>query len=263
MACYIKMDIASRAGQLVSNDLVTLSALIFAAAMLYSSVGHAGASGYIAAMALVGTAPTVMRPTALVLNILVATLGTIRWHGLGLINWRALFPLLLGSVPCAFAGGAIHLPAHWYRLLIGALLLLAAAKLLIRPSAPKGDDHGTAQVPNVGGFVSGGSVGFLSGLTGTGGGIFLSPILLLLRWATPRQASGLTAPFILFNSIAALAGNLLSMQSLPAELPWLATAALSGGIVGTQIGTRWASGVLLQRLLGIVLVIAAAKFLWV
>lgn len=247
----------------MSSDLVTLSALIFAAAILYSSVGHAGASGYIAAMALVGTSPVVMRPTALVLNILVATLGTVRWHRLGLINWKALLPLLLGSVPCAFVGGAILLPAIWYRFLIGMLLLVAAAKLLIQPSDPLVGDDGTARVPSVGGFVTGSSVGLLSGLTGTGGGIFLSPILLFLGWASTRQASGLTAPFILLNSIAALSGNLVSMQSLPAELPWLAISALVGGIVGTQIGTRWASGSFLQRLLGVVLLIAAVKFLWV
>ena len=247
---------------MVSADTVMLSALIFAAALLYSSVGHAGASGYIAAMALFGTAPAVMKPTALVLNILVAALGTWRWHRARLVNWPALMPLLLLSIPCAFAGGAIQLPVTWYRLVIGAILIVAAATFLIKPDQGPIADRSAAAVPVAGGLVSGGTVGFLSGLTGTGGGIFLSPILLLMRWATPRQASGITAPFILFNSIAGLMGNLAALRSLPTELPVLATAALAGGLIGTTIGTRWASSTLLQRLLGIVLLIAGIKFIW-
>jgi uncharacterized protein len=244
----------------VSSDTMVLSALIFGAAMLYSSVGHAGASGYIAAMALFGTAPAVMKPTALVLNILVAAIGTVRWHRLGLVNKRALIPLLLASIPCAFIGGAIQLPVTWYRLLLGVILIVAAATFLFKPNQEPTDDA-SSNVPVVGGVVTGGTVGFLSGITGTGGGIFLSPILLLMRWVNPRQASGITAPFILFNSIAGLAGNLVVLKSLPPGLPLFAAAALAGGVVGTTIGTSWASSILLQRLLGIVLLIAGIKFI--
>jgi uncharacterized protein len=245
----------------ISADTMLLSALIFAAALLYSSVGHAGASGYIAAMALFSTAPAVMKPTALVLNILVAALGTIRWHGMGLVNRQALTPLLLASVPFAFLGGAIQLPVTWYRLVIGVILIVAAATFLFKPQQEPTDR--SAHVPILGGVLSGGTVGFLSGLTGTGGGIFLSPILLLMRWAdNPRQASGITAPFILINSIAALMGNLVVLRSLPAELPLLASAAFAGGLVGTSLGTSWASSTLLQRLLGLVLLIAGVKFIW-
>ena len=247
----------------LTTDTALLSALIFAAAVLYASVGHAGASGYIAAMALMGTTPAVMKPTALVLNILVATLGTLRWHRMGLVNWKALLPLLIGSIPCAFIGGAMNLPASWYRALIGVLLLVAATKLLFQPRESTTATDKAAEVPLGGGLISGGTVGMLSGLTGTGGGIFLSPVMLFLGWAGPRQVSGLTIPFILCNSIAGLAGNVIVLQSLPSELPLLAAAALTGAFVGTQIGIRWASGVLLQRLLGIVLVVAGLKFLWV
>lgn len=134
---------------------------------------------------------------------------------------------------------------------------------LFQPSAATGENDKAAKVPWFGGVLSGSSVGLLSVLTGTGGGIFLSPILLFFRWADPRQASGITAPFILLNSVAGLAGNLVVLKSLPAELPWFATAALTGGFVGTQIGMSWASGVLLQRLLGVVLLVAGLKFLWV
>ena len=246
----------------ISVDTVMLSGLIFAAALLYSSVGHAGASGYIAAMALFGTAPAVMKPTALVLNILVAALGTVRWHLMGLVNRRALAPLLVASIPCAFVGGAIQLSATWYRLVIGVILIVAAASFVFQPQHETLADGSTA-VPISGGLVSGGSVGFLSGLTGTGGGIFLSPILLLMRWADPRQASGITAPFILFNSLAGLMGNLLVLRTLPNELPLFAASALAGGLLGTGIGTSWASSTLLQRLLGLVLLIAGVKFIWV
>ncbi len=247
----------------LTTDTTLLSALIFFAAMLYSSVGHAGASGYIAAMALMGTAPAVMKPTALVLNILVATLGTVRLHRAGLVAWRALPPMLMASVPFAFIGGAMQLPPSWYRLVVGILLIAAAAKFLFQPRAAAAQVDQTVDVPLLGGALSGGAVGFLSGLTGTGGGIFLSPIVLFLGWATPRQASGITAPFILLNSIAGLLGNLAVLRSLPSELPWFAVAALSGGLVGTQIGTGWASGALLQRLLGVVLLVAGLKFVLV
>ena len=126
----------------LSIDTALLSGLIFLAALIYSSVGHAGASGYIAAMALMGIAPNVMKPTALTLNILVATLATIRWRSIGLVNWNALLPLLATSIPCAFIGGAIQLPYTYYRLLVGLVLLAAAAKLLFQPSEQGGTaDH--------------------------------------------------------------------------------------------------------------------------
>ncbi len=247
----------------IAGDTALVAALIFLAALLYSSVGHAGASGYIAVMAMFGTAPAIMKPTALVLNILVATLSTIRWHRLKLVNWKALVPLLIASIPCAFMGGAIQLPAHWYRLMIGLILIVAALKFLLQPRVRAATVESDVSVPVAGGLISGGAVGLLSGLTGTGGGIFLSPILLFLGWANVRQASGITAPFILFNSIAGLLGNLVVLKSLPSQLPWLAAAALAGGIVGSSIGIQWASGTTLQRLLGVVLLIAGVKFIWI
>jgi hypothetical protein len=245
------------------SEIALLSALIFAAAVVYSSVGHAGASGYIAAMALFGLAPATMKPTALTLNILVATLATYRWNGAGLVSWKALAPLLLASIPAAFIGGAIELPGVWYRVLVGIVLLGAAAKLLLDPRSGWGASSKAAAVPWVPGLLAGGLVGLLSGLTGTGGGIFLSPLLLFFGWAGTREASGITAPFILVNSLAGLAGNLLSIKGLPAELPYFVIAALVGGLVGTQVGLRLASNIALQRLLGLVLLVAAAKFLFV
>ena len=247
-----------------AGDEILLLALIFGAAVTYTSVGHAGASGYIAAMAIAGIAPAVMRPTALALNILVAGFATYRWSRAGLINWRSLLPLVATSIPCAFIGGAVDLPVTWYRVVVGLMLVLAGLRLIFEPRqlGPAGDAR-AAVVPVGPGAATGAIVGFLSGLTGTGGGIFLSPLLLAFGWAGARQGAGLTTPFILVNSVAGLFGNLVMVQRLPAELPELIVAAMIGAVLGTQIGIKWASTVWLQRMLGAVLIAAGAKFLWV
>ena len=242
--------------------LLLLCVLIFLAATIYTSVGHAGASGYLAAMALVGVPPVIMKPTALTLNVLVATLATFRLQRAGLVNWRALVPLLAGSVPLAFIGGGIELPGQVYRILIGLVLLAAAAKLLLQPRrAERIDATAPERIPLLPALATGMLVGALSGLTGTGGGIFLTPLLLFFGWAGARQASGLTAPFILMNSMAGLAGNVVSLKSLPAEMPWFMLAAVLGTAVGTQMGIRWFSVVALQRMLAVVVLVAAGKFL--
>lgn len=242
--------------------LLLLCVLIFLAATIYTSVGHAGASGYLAAMALVGVPPVIMKPTALTLNVLVATLATFRLQRAGLVNWRALAPLLAGSVPLAFIGGGIELPGQVYRILIGLVLLAAAAKLLLQPRrAERIDATAPERIPLLPALATGMLVGTLSGLTGTGGGIFLTPLLLFFGWAGARQASGLTAPFILLNSMAGLAGNVVSLKSLPAEMPWFMLAAVLGTAVGTQMGIRWFSVVALQRMLAVVVLVAAGKFL--
>jgi hypothetical protein len=230
--------------------------------MLYTSVGHAGASGYIAVMALMGIAPQVMRPTALTLNILVAALATVRWTRNGRdLAWSSLLPLVMTSVPAAFIGGAIELTGDQYRMLLGAVLAAAGVKFLWSPRPSIGSGSQAVRVPWMLGLLTGGCVGLLSGLTGTGGGIFLTPLLVLAGWAGARQASGLSAPFILVNSIAALAGNVAVIQRLPDELPALIAAAALGALLGTQIGVSWASNKTLQHLLGVVLLIAAGKFL--
>lgn len=244
-------------------DLVLLCILILGAATLYTSVGHAGASGYIAAMAIMGLAPDVMKPTALTLNILVAALSTARWTDNGrTLAWKSLLPLVVASVPAAFIGGAYQLTAQQYRLLVGLVLLAAAIRFLWQPKAEDNASPIETHVPWPAGLLTGAAVGLLSGLTGTGGGIFLTPIILLLGWAGARQASALTAPFILLNSMAGLAGNVAAIQKLPSELPFFVAAAMAGALIGTQIGTQFISTSTLQRLLGVVLLIASGKFLF-
>ena len=243
------------------SDLVLLTFLIFAAAVLYSSVGHAGASGYLAAMALMGVSVDVMKPAALVLNILVATIATVRFYKAGCFSWPTFWPFVVGSIPLAFVGGAIQLPGNVYKPVVGVVLLVAAIRLIY--STVKGKSVTTRQAPLLAAVLAGAGIGLLSGLTGTGGGIFLSPILLLMGWAEIRETAGVSAAFVLVNSMAGLAGNLASVQHLPAEIGiWAVTAGI-GGIIGAELGSRRLAPAMLRYLLATVLVVAACKMILV
>jgi len=233
-----------------------LIACIFAAAVLYSSVGHAGASGYLAAMALFGIAPPSMRPAALVLNILVAAIATVRFHRAGCFSWPVFWPFALASVPLAFLGGALVLPGAIYKKAVGLVLLFAAYRLLRH--APV---HAGKQIPVPLGLLCGAGIGLLSGLTGTGGGIFLSPLLLFMGWAETKVAAGVAAAFILVNSIAGILGLLTKPITLPSTLPLWAMAAVVGGLVGSELGSRRLGNRTLRSLLALVLAIAAAKLM--
>ena len=214
-----------------------LCAAFFVVATLYSTVGHAGASGYLAMMALVGLAPEVMRPTALMLNILVAAFTVYRFRQARYFSWAGLWPFLLGSVPFAALGGIQSLSRGTYYVAMGIVLLLAAGYLLWRAfgSRPMMEER-VVRVKKVPAAIIGAVLGFLSGLIGVGGGIFLSPILLILGWAGAKTTAGISAPFILVNSAVALVAGSLTVQKLPGELPWLAVAALAGAFLGTWLG---------------------------
>lgn len=239
---------------------LALAACMMAGAMLYSSVGHAGASAYIALMALFGVPAAEMRPTALVLNIIVASFASVRFARAGLFRWRTLWPFMLGALPFAFVGGSIQLPGAYYRPLVGAVLFVSALRLL------GGSDRGAAgewrDPPVLAAVLCGTVIGLLAGLTGTGGGIFLSPLLIFMAWSAPKSASGVAAVFILCNSAAGLLGNLTQLQALPATLPLYAVAVLAGGLAGTTLGIRLAAPLIL-RMLGVVLLVASAKLVGV
>jgi uncharacterized protein len=237
-----------------------LTALIFVAAILYSSVGHAGASGYLAAMALMNVAPEVMRPTALCLNIIVATIGTIQFARAGHFAWNIFWPFAVTSVPCAFIGGTLQLPYDYYRAAVGVVLLFAAVRLIYSASRSSGNEP--KPLPLAVALIGGASIGLLAGLTGVGGGIFLSPLLLLAGWATVRQTAGVSVAFILVNSIAGLAGNLASVQYLPPQIPLLALTVAVGGLIGSQLGSRHLAPILLRYLLAVVLVMAGCKMIF-
>lgn len=258
--CHINSTITTN--PLDNTTIAIIAALMFAVALLYSTVGHAGASGYLAAMALFGTPTAVMRPTALTLNIIVATVGTIRFLRAGFFSWRTFWPFALASIPSSFLGGWLTLPVSVYKALVGAVLLYSAVRLFF--SAKRADTRDTTLVPVWIGLVLGTAIGLLSGLTGVGGGIFLSPLLLLLGWAKTKETSGISAAFILVNSIAGLLGHGLfshfsAISSLPAAALAWAPAVLVGGWIGTELGTRHLPVAGIRRWLSLVLVLAGLK----
>ncbi|MDQ1559496.1 MAG: uncharacterized protein QOD32_2556 [Pyrinomonadaceae bacterium] len=245
------------------TDIAILALLILAAAALYSSVGHGGASGYLAAMALFGLAPATMKPTALCLNVLVASIATFRFRRAGCFSWSLFWPFAVASIPLAFVGGAISLPTTVYKQIVGVTLLYAAFRLFLFTRAKAEAGAATRDAPLALAMLLGGLIGLLSGLTGVGGGIFLSPLLLLMNWADTRRTAGVSAAFILVNSIAGLTGNLTNLHALPHALPYFAIAAVVGGITGSEFGSRRLASVTIRRLLAVVLVVAGIKMIFV
>jgi uncharacterized membrane protein YfcA len=230
----------------------------FAGALLYASVGHGGASAYLAIMALAGLAPAEMKPIALMLNVVVATIGTYKYVRAGCFDARLLAWFAVFSLPLAYVGGSLSLPDAWFRPVVGVVLLFAAWRMLSPAMSVR--DHQVRRAPLAGIALSGSAMGFLSGLTGVGGGIFLSPLVLLLGWASTRVTSGVAAAFILLNSIAGLAG-FFTHGSLPqtAALPWWVLAVAVGGWLGAEIGSRRIAPAWIRRLLALVLAVAGSK----
>ncbi|MBM3358488.1 MAG: sulfite exporter TauE/SafE family protein [Betaproteobacteria bacterium] len=244
------------------HEVAILCATFFVVATLYTTVGHAGASGYLAMMALVGVAPEAMRPTALLLNILVASVTVYRFRRARHFSWPGLWPFLLGSVPMAALGGSLSLSRAGYQAAVGVVLLLSALYLVWRAlGSPVTMEEGVVGVKQLPAVFIGGMIGLLSGLTGTGGGIFLSPTLLMLGWAGPKTTAGIAAPFILVNSTVALVAGSLTVQVLPDALPVLAVAALAGAFLGTWLGLERLRQKGLLMTLAVVMSLAGLKLL--
>lgn len=244
----------------MSVDLAwVLAPAILAVAILYASVGHAGASGYIAVMALAGMAPAEIKPTALLLNIAVALIGTWQFSRAGHFSFRRFWPFALLAVPASFVGGYLNLPTEVFKVVVGLVLLGSAARLL---ATPRDAAPATKQVPIATGLVGGAILGLLAGLTGTGGGIFLTPLLLFAGWADPKQAAGVSAPFILLNSAAGLAGNLVTTRHLDPVAAPLLVAAVLGGFLGSYLGSRRLPVHTIRRVLAAVLVVAGFKLIF-
>lgn len=227
------------------------------AAILYSSVGHGGASGYLAAMALFGLEPAMMKPAALTMNIFVTVLVLWRFSRSAAFNWRLFLPFAIASVPMAFIGGAYTINSAAYRVMVGLALLLAMWRLLW-----EGHDSERIQAPALWVALPVGAVlGLVSGLTGVGGGIFLSPLLLLFHWTSMRGSVAIAAAFILLNSIAGLSGYATTAHEWPAGIPVLVIAAVLGAVIGSELGVRRLAPVHLRKALAVVLVVAGTKLI--
>lgn len=240
------------------EKLALLTAAIFLIAFLYSSVGHAGASGYIAVMGLFELAPEIIKPMVLGLNILVACIAAWHFGRAGHFSWHLFWPFAVLSIPFAFLGGYISLPNQTFKVLVGLVLLFSAVRFIARPPEDTAGREPSLRVA----IPIGGGLGLLAGLTGTGGGIFLTPLLLFMHWARARSAAAVSAVFILVNSVSGLLGNLSSTKSIPTFTAQLAVAAVVGGAAGSYYGSRRFEPATIKRLLAVVLLIAGAKLIF-
>jgi len=230
---------------------------IAVAAILYSSVGHGGASGYLAVMALFGLDPSLMKPAALTMNIFVTILVLSRLNRAGHFNWRLFLPFVIASMPMAFLGGAYTINSSAYKIIVGIALLLAVLRMIWNSH----DDY-ELRIPAIPvAMLVGGVLGFISGLTGVGGGIFLSPLLLLFHWTNMRGSAAIAAGFILLNSIAGLAGYTTTDQPWPDGIPTFVVTSLIGGIIGSELAVRKLAPVKLRKALAVVLSVAGIKMI--
>lgn len=238
---------------------VGIVAAILVVAVLYSSVGHGGASGYLAVMAFLSVAPGITKPTALLLNVFVASIATLQFYRQGYFSWRVFLPFSVTSIPFAFVGGMIQLPIPAYKIVLGLVLIFAALRLAWKLSGAKDPTHPAIWAA----LLIGALIGLLSGLVGVGGGIFLTPVLLLMNWSETKTAAGVSAMFILVNSISGLAGNYAQVIQLPANVWFWVGAAIVGGIIGSTLGSKKFDSLTLRRVLAVVLLFAGAKMLFV
>ncbi len=237
---------------------ITFFILLFIVALLYASVGHGGASGYLALMAIYGFAPEVMKPTALILNLFVSLTSFLLFYKGGHFKWKLFLPFALASIPLSFIGGTIALDAHIYKKVLGVLLLFPVIRFFIFPNTDEKDlKEGNLLISILVGAV----IGFLSGLIGIGGGILLSPILLLLNWTNQKQTAAISALFIFVNSIAGLAGQLSHGIKLEPEMFSFVAIAFGGGLIGAWFGSLKFNQKILKYTLAVVLLMASIKLI--
>ena len=239
-------------------DSTLLIVLIAFVAFAYAMVGHGGASGYLALMALAGMSVVVMRPTALVLNLFVSAISFTQYARAGHFKWSTFWPFALLSMPAAWLGAHVVLDPLIYKRILAVCLLFAVARLF--GLFGKGKD-GFVPIPLAWGLVIGVVLGFVSGMIGIGGGILLSPVLLLLNWADMKTTAATSALFIFVNSAAGLAGAFGSGETLSTEtVPWIIAAVL-GGLLGSRIGAKRLNELRLKQALGVVLLFASVKLM--
>lgn len=239
-------------------DFLFLS-FIFSLAILYSSVGHGGASGYLALMAIFSFSPEFMRPSALVLNIFVSSVSFFSYYKNGHFKSKLLLPFIVTSIPVAFIGGAISTNPKTYKIILGIFLILAIARMVFQP---KNSVNEVRPTNKYGAYFIGIFLGFFSGLIGIGGGIILSPIIILLKWGTVKQTAAVSAAFILVNSIAGLLGQISQGVQFAPEIIYMLVAAVLGGSIGSYMGSFKVSNLVLRYTLSVVLILASFKLLF-
>jgi hypothetical protein len=240
------------------EQTILIAGAVLVMAALYSTVGHGGGSGYLAVLALAGVVPEQMRPTALLLNIVVASIGTWKFGKTGTFRRDLFIPLICASIPAAFVGGSIEVSPTIYKPIVGIILLFAAVRLFVPIRGIEKTKSLSISIV----LITGVLIGILSGVIGVGGGIFLSPLVLLLGWATAKQTAAISAPFILVNSVSGLGGIAISKSGLPVDFNFVAPLAIAvviGGIAGASFGSRRLGYQGLRTVLGVVLLIASLK----
>ncbi len=243
----------------MSESIILFFSLLFVVAFLYASVGHGGASGYLALMAIFGLAPSVMKPTALLLNIFVSAISFIQFYRAGYFNWKIFLPFALASVPLSFLGGMITVDNSIYKKILGILLLIAVVRFFFFKNIDPKDLKPSNTALSL---LIGGVIGFLSGMIGIGGGIILSPVLLLLKWTDQKQTAAISALFIFVNSIAGLAGQLIKGIHFSTDMFSYVAVAFAGGMCGAYFGALRFPQTILKNVLACVLGLAAYKLLF-
>ena len=244
-------------------EIVIISSILFLLiAVLYSSVGHAGSSGYLAIMALLSFAPETIKPTSLILNIIVASIASYKYLRANYFDRKIFFTLVLTSIPAAFIGGYLTISPKYFKLIAGIFLICSSVLLLLREYTIKRESP-LKVMPSGLGLVIGSVIGLISGLVGVGGGIFLSPIVIMAGWTSVKKASGIAALFILVNSVAGLAGHLASINQVDFHIIYWIIAVSVGGYAGSYLGTVRLQNRIIITCLFLVLITAGLKFVLV
>ena len=243
------------------NEQIGILVLLFIVAFFYSMVGHGGASGYIAVLTLIGVSSLLVKPSALLLNIFVSAIAFYQYYRNGHFRWKLFYPFAVLSVPMAYAGSFINLDPTWYKRILGVCLLFAILKIL--GVFNRKEITPTKQLPLVIGLINGAVLGFVSGMIGIGGGIILSPIILLFNWGDLKETSAVSALFILVNSISGMIGLLRQEVSWPPYIFLWLVVDVAGGFLGAYYGSKRATNTMLKNILAVVLFFAALKLIFI
>ena len=246
----------------MDTEVIWLTIIFFVIALIYAAVGQAGASGYIAAMAFFGFAPATMKTTALALNLSVAMIGTFYFMKSGQLSWRNVYPFTILGFPFSLLGGATYLSQEFYYPMVGLILIFSAiqmAKSAFHKNVPLGR---SGVLPFWPALATGAIIGFVSGTTGTGGGVFLAPVILAMNWGGAHQIAATTAVYNLMNSAAGLMGAYPYWYAFPTSLPWWLGAVVVGGLIGACVGSRYLPDHWLQAILAMLLLVSGIKLFW-